>query len=215
MSPMRTAIILAIVFEGLAAAACRDYSSLTGPTTAAPTASAAGVPTPAMTAGRLSGEFTLTVTADVACDSLPPELTTRTYTAMLTVNPYWHSPRTYYDVWVSGPTFLADFNSSERFYASDAADEASFGLGSLQGQPAFVEQLSATEYFAIGGSASATLPSAPASFAASMDGYLEYCVMKSPADAPVQGHLYDCALDRVLTRVRCESNKHRLTWDRR
>lgn len=94
-------------------------------------------------------------------------------------------------------------------------DNAIVGLGSVQGQPAFVEQLSATEYLAIGGSASATLLDVP-SFAASMDGYVEYCVTKSSTDTPVQDDLYDCAPPHsILTRVRCESNKHRLNWDRR
>ena len=172
------------------------------------------VPIPAAEVGRFSGEFTLTLTADVACDSLPAELRTRTYGATWTPNPYWHAAATYYDIWISGPTFLQGFNSSERFYVDVTDDDASFGLGSLQGQPAFVEQLSATAYFAIGGSAEAALSSSASSFAASMDGYVEYCVMKSPADAPVEGHLYDCAPDKVLTRVRCESNKHRLNWDR-
>src|SRR5687767_12383235 len=43
-----------------------------------------------------------------------------------------------------------------------------------------------------------------------MDGYLEYCVMKSPADTPVHGYLHDCAPDTVQTLVRSESNTHRL-----
>jgi hypothetical protein len=170
---------------------------------------------PAVTVGKLSGEFTMTLTADVACDSLPNELRTRTYAATMTVNPYWHAPETYYDIWISGPAFLQGFDSAERFYVGATDDAASFGLGSRQGQPAFVEQLSPTAYFAIGGSALAALPASVTSFDAAMDGYLEYCVMKSAADAPVQGYSYGCASDAVLTRVRCESTKHRLHWDRR
>lgn len=172
-------------------------------------------PVPAVTVGKLSGEFTMTLTADVACDSLPHELRTRTYSATMTVNPYWHAPETYYDIWISGPAFLQGFDSAERFYVGATDDAASFGLGSRQGQPAFVEQLSPTAYFAIGGSAEASLGSSATSFDAAMDGYLEYCVMKSAADMPVQGSLYGCASDAVLTRVRCESTKHTLHWDRR
>lgn len=212
---MRMAIVLVLYVQALAAAACENRGSITAPTTIAPTSRNGDVPTPAVTVGRLSGEFTLTLTADTTCDSLPNELRTRTYRATLTVNPYWHAAATYYDIWISGPTFLHGFNSSERFYVGVTDDDASFGLGSVNGQPAFVEQLSPTAYLAIGGSASAALPSAVSSFAASMEGYVEYCVMTSPADAPVQGYLYDCVSDRVLTRVRCESNKHRLQWDRR
>jgi hypothetical protein len=110
--------------------------------------------------------------------------------------------------------FLRGFDSAERFYVGATEDAANFGLGSRQGQPAFVEQLSPTAYFAIGGSATASLAASATSFDAAMDGYLEYCVMKSAADVPVQGHLYECASDQVLTRVRCEASTHRLHWHR-
>ena len=164
--------------------------------------------------GRLSGEFTLTVTTDAACDSFPTELRTRTYGATWTLNLSWHAAADYYDIRINGPTFLQGFNSSERFYVAVTGDDASFALGSVLGQPAFVEQLSPTDYLAIRGRAAAPLPVPVSSFAAVMDGYVEYCVMRSPADAPVEGHLYDCAPDRVVTRVRCESNGHRLNWER-
>jgi hypothetical protein len=210
---IRKAIVLVLFVQGFGAA-CDDRGAITGPTTIAPT-SPSLLPMPVVTVGRLSGEFTLTLTADASCDALPSEFRTRTYGATLTVNPYWHAAATYYDIWISGPTFLNGFNSSERFYAGESNDAASFGLGSAQGQPAFVEQLSPTTYFAIGGSAEAALPSSTSSFTASMDGYLEYCVMKSPVDVPVEGHLYGCETDRVLTRVRCDAQRHRLNWDRR
>ena len=209
---MRTAIILATFLLGMAATACGDRETLTGPTAITPPSPNGGV-RPAEV-GRFSGEFTLTLTADAACDSLPIELRTRRYGTMWTVNPYWHAPETYYDIEVSGPTFLDGFDSAERFYVGVSNDAASFGVGSLQGQPAFVERLSATAYFAIGGSAAGPLSSSGSSIAAAMDGYVEYCVMKSPADAPVEGILYACAPDRAQTRVRCESNRHRLQWDR-
>jgi hypothetical protein len=203
-------------FLGLVLAAalvgCGDLRTPTAPS--AVVVPQSSVPTPAAEVGMWSGEFRLTLTTDAECDALPIELRTRTYGARWTVNPYWHTAATYYDIWISGPTFLDGFDSSERLYVGVTRDDASFGLGSLQGQPAFVEQLSATAYFAIGGSAEGALPAYSSSFSASMAGYVEYCVMKSPADAPVEGYLYDCESDKVLTRVRCESNGHRLNWDR-
>ena len=74
---------------------------------------------------------------------------------------------------ISGPPFLGGFNSSERFYVAVTDANASFQLGSELGRPAFVEQLSATEYLAIGGWASASLPASVASFDAFMEGYIE------------------------------------------
>ena len=150
---------------------CDDLRAPTAPSAVLPQPSN---PIPAAEVGRFSGEFTMTLTTDAACDSLPIELRTRSYGATWTVNPYWHAPETYYDIWISGPTFLQGFDSQERFYVGVTEDDASFGVGSLTGQPAFVEQLSATAYFAIGGSAEAALPSSASSFTASMDGYVEY-----------------------------------------
>ena len=173
MKTMRAAIVLATFVHAMAATACEDRGPLTGPTAITPMSPNGGVPIPAAEVGRFSGEFTVTLTADVACDSLPAELRTRTYGATWTLNPYWHAAATYYDIGISGPAFLEGFNSSERFYVGVTDDDASFGLGSLQGQPAFVEQLSATAYFAIGGSAEAALSPSASSFAASMDGYVE------------------------------------------
>ena len=290
-STIRVALVLALLLQGFAAAACEDRGSVAGPTpifrtprdadvsirgvvyntAATPLAgarveviggAAIGMSTVTDAAGRFSlvgpfagatrlradvagylsatittvpaslnqplefhlaptavveaivGAFTLTVTADVACDTLPAALRRRTYGATVALNPYWQPGTLHFDVSITGPTFLVGFDSSERFYATVADDLARFGLGSAQGQPAFVEQLSPTAYVAIGGSASVALPATVASFTASMDGYVEYCVMKSSADAPVQGYLYDCASERVMTRVRCESNKHRLHWER-
>ena len=97
-----------------------------------------------------------------------------------------------------------------------AEDHVWFWLGYMRGQPALVEQLSATTYFAFGG-AGASGPADPSasSIAVSFDGYIDYCVMKSATELPVEGNLYSCAPERALTRTRCESNKHRLTLTRR
>jgi hypothetical protein len=198
-----------VVVLAAALVGCDGLRPPTAPSAVLPQSMPAATPV-----ARWSGEFTLTVTLDAACDSLPTEWRTRTYGATWTLDPSWHAAEDYYAIRISGPPFLRGFNSSERFYVAVTDANASFQLGSELGRPAFVEQLSATEYLAIGGWASASLPASVASFDAFMEGYVEYCVMKSPADAPVQRSLYDCASDRVLRRVRCESNKHRLHWHR-
>jgi hypothetical protein len=89
----RTAIVLAMFVSGLAATACDDRESIAGPTMIASTSQNGGV-LPVVTVGRLSGQFTLTLTADAACDSLPNELRTRTSGATFTVNSYWHAAET-------------------------------------------------------------------------------------------------------------------------
>jgi hypothetical protein len=162
----------------------------------------------------IAGTYTLTVTADASCGSLPEELRTRTHTATVTFNSVWQLATLNFDVWISGPEFLEGFDSSERFGVELTDDEARFWLGDSHGQPAFVEQLSATTYLAIGGKSSTPVVPGSSSIATSMDGYIEYCVMKSRTDIPVEGYLYHCAPDKALARARCESNNHRLNWDR-
>jgi hypothetical protein len=129
-------------------------------------------------------------------------------------NTSWHDPaNTYFDVWARGP-FLDGFTSSDRIVMA-VADRITFSLGNLRGQPALVEQLSATTYVAFGGRAFAPVDLSVSSIAASFEGFIDYCIMRSTTALPVEGGLYDCASDRALTRRRCESNNHRLTLTRR
>jgi hypothetical protein len=166
-------------------------------------------------AANMTGEYTLTVTADSSCDELPNEVRTRTYGATVTPNTSWHYPdNTHFDVWARGP-FLVGFTSSDRIVMAMAEDHIWFWLGSLRGQPALVEQLSPTTYVAFGGGASASVDTSASSIPASLYGFIDYCVMKSATELPVEGSLYNCAPDRALTRTRCESNEHRLTLTRR
>ena len=116
---------------------------------------------------------------------------------------------------MTGPRFLEGFDSSERFGFLLTGERARFWVGSLQGQPAFVERLSDTSYFAINGTASAAVAPSARSMAAAMEGYIEYRVMRSRTDVPVEGYFYQCAPERALVRARCASNEHQLTWDRR
>ena len=119
------------------------------------------------------GAYSLTVIADSACTSLPPALRTRIYeTAVRRLEPP-PSTSTYFEVSIAGPTFLAGFTTAERFVGAIAGNDIRFWVGSEGGQPAFVEQLSETEYLAIGGASLVTVDSAT-SFAAPLEGYVEY-----------------------------------------
>lgn len=204
---LRAGIVLLMCTHGIAAAGCGDRG-LAAPMATAPS------PLPPTSVSTPPSAFTLTITADSSCTDLPNEARTRTYGATVTPNTSWHYPdNTHFDVWARGP-FLAGFTSSDRIVMA-VTDRITFFLGNLRGQPALVEQLSATTYVAFGGGASASVDQAASSIAASFDGFIDYCVMKSATELPVQGLLYDCAPDRALTRTRCESNEHRLTLTRR
>jgi hypothetical protein len=80
-----------------------------------------------------------------------PDVRTRTYGATVTPNTSWHYPTgTHFDVWASGP-FLDGFTGSDRIVMAMAGNHVWFWLGNVRGQPALVEQLSATTYLAFGG----------------------------------------------------------------
>ena len=165
----------------------------------------------------MAGEFTLTVAADDACTDLPHEVRTRTYGATLTASTFGLYPaNTYLGVWVSGPPFLKDFNSAERFAVTVAGDYVAFWLGGAgNGYPAFVEQLDATTFVAVGGEASTSVAASASTITVPFAGYIDYCVMRSATEPPVNGYLYDCRADQAIAHARCESKSHRLIWDRR
>jgi hypothetical protein len=208
----RAAIVLLICTQGIVPAGC-GYRDLAAPMPTAPSRlPPTGSPPPS--AG-VTGEYTLTVTADSSCIDLPTDARTRAYEATVTPNVSWHDPtNTHFDVWASGP-FLDAFKSSDRIVMVVAGDRVTFSLSNFRGQPALVEPLSATSYVAFGGAATASAAPSAASIAAVFGGFIDYCVMKSATELPVEGFLYDCSTDRALTRTRCESSNHRLSLTRR
>jgi hypothetical protein len=203
---LRRAIVFVMLALGLTVAACGGDSSVTGPTAIAPAAAPHDDhPTPPSGGepfSGLAGEYTLTVTVDSVCADVPNDLRTRTYPARVTLSTYSKFGETNFEILVGGTRFLEGFDSQERFSFEVDHDLGIFHLGSLSGQPAFVEQLSATAYFAIGGVAHASVGpqfSLMSSIDASMVGYIEYCVMQSPDVFPVEGSpwkQYNCAPDK-------------------
>jgi hypothetical protein len=161
----------------------------------------------------LAGDYTMTLTADPACQDIPVESRSRTYRAA--VVPNGGSPATYFDVSVSQARFLSGFDSVERFSIAIAGDYASIWLGDRQTQPGFVEMLDASTYVAFGGGASATLDRTAPSIDVFFDGFVDYCVMPSPTDLPVASFVYACPDARAISHVRCQSSRHRLTLARR
>ena len=164
---LRQAIVFVMLAPGLTIAACGGDRSVTGPTAFAPAAAPSTTSPMPPSGGRpssgLSGEYTLTVTVDSACADLPDELRTRTYPASWLLRTYSKFGETNFDILIGGPKFLEGFDSAERFSFEVDHDLGTFRLGTASGQPAFVEQLSATAYFAMGGVAHAPVGAPPSS----------------------------------------------------
>jgi hypothetical protein len=163
----------------------------------------------------LAGDYTLTFIADSACTGLPDEVRTRTYQATIAPSSIRNIPAdTSFKVTVAGASFLAGL--------------ADFGIGVIGDHvdlwldgghdPPLVEQLAPNTYLAFSGNATASVAAPILSISASFDGWIEYCVMKTPI-----GSYYNCGTDntgavvmgQALARVHCESTNHRLILTRR
>lgn len=168
----------------------------------------------------VAGNYTLTFIADSVCADLPTEVRTRTYSA--TIAPDSSFPdvpaNTAFTGTVSGAPLLEPYNS---FSMSVAGDYVAFWIGDLHhGGPGVVERVeldtkpdnsAGHEYLAFTGEAAASsVETAVSAISAHFDGRIEYC---SPTSE--MGAIYDCDLDRAVTRARCESKNHQLILTRR
>jgi hypothetical protein len=147
---------------------------------------------------KMTGTYTLTLSADSACTSLPVEARVRTYTATILSQP----KPTEFRVALGGARFVAPFDGFGlqtagdfvRFYVYRYFDEV---------EPGIVEQLQNDTFLAITGVAATTAePSGIANSTTAFEGVFEYC-----AGQP-GGHAYRCASDARLT---CTSANHRFT----
>jgi hypothetical protein len=152
----------------------------------------------------LAGVFSLTLTADAACNDLPDVTRARTYTA--TIAPGLSS--TTFLASLSDTRFFSTYNS---FWIRTAGD---FALASIwrsdRGQSSstagIVEQLRETTYVAIEGSGSGSFGAS--GFTVPFHGAFEYC----PSEPVLISDLYSCP---ATARVRCQSDNHQLTLARR
>jgi hypothetical protein len=155
----------------------------------------------------MAGDYTLTISADMACTDLPTEARTRTFTAA--VASHRSSPTTYFDILLVGASLFDRYDRSERSVVAVAGQYVAIWIGGSQ--PGLVERLSSDTYVAIGGKASMSTSVSAPSFVTAFDGFIDYCVMKSAEEIPIVGYDYGCDAERAAAHVRCQSPAHRLT----
>jgi hypothetical protein len=152
-----------------------------------------------------AGSYSLTMTADPACEGLPDELRTRTYDAAIAPSPNVRHPAgTYFQVTLSGAAFAPFYNGFRIGVAGDlvALEFWGEGLG-------FVEQLAPRTTLGFAGHAEVTAGADGFSRISTMfEGVVDYCVLASDSD-----RFYDCT--PPSTHVACKSGNHRLTLDKR
>ena len=151
----------------------------------------------------IAGEYTLTITADRSCSTLPDEVRTRTYSATIVRG----GRPTSFQGRVSGARFIADPSCvgpppesciRNFFSIGMAGDFAHFATSIL-------EQLSETIYLVIDGGVSASF--GPSGISAPLNAQFVYCPIR-----PVwNGDYWTCPADADARGVECNSVKHQLT----
>ena len=151
----------------------------------------------------LSGQYTVTFTADTACHQLPAAVRTRTYIAMgAPTTPI----RTRFAIRLSGASFFRTDNSFSVNVADDFARFFIYNVDLFDDEPV-VEEVGPTTYLALIGSATATARRTDPVVAARFDGMVSYCA----ADTAPTTSYFRCPVEPVV----CESPNHRLILTRR
>lgn len=156
----------------------------------------------------LAGEYTMTLQADDTCVGLPSDVRTRTYVA--TIGPASDpqaSPGTSLTLTATGARFLPTFDS---FQVGVAGADVGFML--YHGEDwGLVEQAAPDTFIAIAAEGVVSVPgSIASSIALSIDGSLEYCVLR-----PGAVWNRSCQSSSTLTYQACPSSHPRLTLERR
>jgi Carboxypeptidase regulatory-like domain len=148
----------------------------------------------------LSGDYTVTITADPACSELPPETRRRTYAA--TATPSTGMPNTY-NVVLSGASFSPSY---DRMFAVVSGDAVMFSIDPYSGM-VVTEQLTPTTALAVSGFSSVGAIGGR-SISGSFGGQIDYC-------PDVLGPQATFPYFRCGTPVHCASSGHTLTVTRR
>jgi hypothetical protein len=150
---------------------------------------------------QMASNYTLTITADSSCTSLPEEVRTRSYSTTLTPTPHGNAPaNTLLSGFVTGAQFAPYGNT---FWVGVSGDY--LGISTNGDGPSLVEDLGANRYvaYAIDAAASGVVSGAPM-ISASLTGTIEYCELSSGL-----GAYYDCST--YIWRERCTGTNGRLT----
>ena len=166
----------------------------------------------------LTGNYTVTVSADLACVDLPPAARNRTFAAAIAL---YEGVNWNYRAELTGATFHPNdvfYPFQDAFDARVAADHVVLDLDFF-GMPAVVEQVAPNTYVAFSGEATATLIPGSSSITATLNGFVEFCTTRSPMEPGYVRCGEDLGSgpqpDQIVTHARCESKNHRIVLTRR
>jgi hypothetical protein len=149
------------------------------------------------------GAYSLTVISDSSCTGIPDSLRTRAYSA--TIAPSRDSPRTLYNVDVTGPS-LAPFG----FGIGVAGNDLAFTIDG----PAFGEHLPPLTYLEISGAGATSLSVSPASTITFLfSGSFSYCELRSEMES--NRNCYTTPSDQKVAGSQCLSSNHHMMLTQR
>jgi hypothetical protein len=159
--------------------------------------------TPSVT---MTGDYTISFSADASCSALPDEVRTRTYNVTMTPSSIAGIPN-HYGAVLGGATFFPSVGSNT-FSVGVAGTEANFNFGDpYDDGTSIVEEVGPATYLAIwgGGVLSVGGPTISGSF----DGTFQYC--PSSTSMHGNGSIYGCPVQSIS----CSSKTHTVTLTRR
>src|SRR5688572_14279181 len=167
----------------------------------------------------ISGDYTMTLSADSACADLPSEARSRTYTASIVATGPG-SPR--YRVTVRGDSVV--LNSDFTNEGGVVGDFVALNFFGYPYGPTVVDQIAPNTYVSFLGTATSTVTPAPSVISAAFVGNISYCSLKRPIRLDDHDELEGCGdpssrleptPSQPVTYASCESKNHRLTFTRR
>ena len=103
-----------------------------------------------------------------------------------------------------------NFEGNRGFTIGVAGADIQFWIDDQHGTPILYERLAERTYLAYGGSASTHVDNPVSTFSAALNGYVDYCELKSSG-----GTYYSCLAGLEAAHSHCTSMNHRITLTRR
>ena len=167
----------------------------------------------------ISGEYTMTLSADSACADLPGEARSRTYTASIVAT----GPASQrYRVTVRGDSVV--LNSDFTNEGGVVGDFVALNFFAYPYGPSVVDQIAPNTYVSFQGATTSTVTPRPSVISAALVGNISYCALKRPIRMDDVDELESCGdpssrleptPSQPVTYASCGSRNHQLTFTRR
>jgi hypothetical protein len=164
----------------------------------------------------IAGDYTVTITADPSCATLPGHARQRTYSTTIVALPEQPTAaNTRFRAIPSGANIVPN-QAWEGLWLNVAGDYVEVVTGDLHGQPGIIEQTDVNAYFTVDGVAKRTPNSSGAStISLALEAQIAHCELKSGLQPLDANGWFNCPATRAVSSVVCQSSNHQLVLTRR